>query len=246
MNVACSRDKIFRPKIINNKNKREEKRLSAQQQARLIHMSRNTFNGDLLDLVTTRNSVPERLLGLLKPMNRLIDDPHFLEHINEIAMAITQDRNGNKTFTLEDLELLASDLKAVAQIVKAVILLIASAPEVNMRYQPGITEDIIRNVLIYIVLVVVPKHIGRAWSAEEQQKIVELMATMHEMVLASRTVENGFKKVLKWFQRRNFCVCCMIENVSEDVIEQNLPALNTQIEASINKNRILLSKGKCL
>ena len=209
-------------------------------------MSRNTFNSDLLDLVNTQHSAPEQLLNLLKPMNKLIDEPHFLEHINEISTALTQDRNGDKTFTLEDLELLASDLKAVGQIVKAVILLIASAPDVNMRYQTGITEEIIRNVLTYVVLVVVPDQIGKAWSAEEQQKIVELIATMHEMVLTSRTVENGFKKVLKWFQRRNFCMCCMIENVSEDVIEQNLPALNTQIEASINKNRILLSKGKSL
>lgn len=200
------------------------------------------FNFDLFNKVTDGDDDSFRLLDLLKPVNEMINNSEFSNHIDEITTAITLDRNGDKRFTIEDLELLSSDMAAVSKIVKAIVLLIVSSKQVNMKYREGMTEEIIRNVMIYIVLVRIPQLTGRNWSIQEKQKIVELLGKMHAMILASKLTEQLFKKVIEWFQRRNLCMCCIIENDSEDVIEQKLPALNSQIEACINKNRILLSK----
>ena len=202
----------------------------------------STFNSDLIDLVNSEQHSPQDLLALLKPMNQLIDNPAFSAHIAEIVAAVTEDRNGDKTFTLEDLELLATDLAAVGKLIKAIILLIVSAREVNMKYQEGVTEEIIRNIFVYIVLVLVPEATGRPWTTAEKEKIVVIIAKLHDMILASKIAENAFKKVIKWFQRRDLCMCCILENDPEDVIQQNLPALTTEIGASVNKNRILLQK----
>ncbi len=198
------------------------------------------FNSDLLNLVD--GDQLEQIMELLKPVNEFLDNPMFLTHVEQIATAITQDRNGDKKFTVDDLELLSSDLVAVSQIVSAVILLIASARQVNMRYKAGITEQIIRNVLVYVFLVIIPEQTGRIWTVKEKQVIVQLIGVMHDMILASKVTEKLFKKVIKWFHRQNICLCCIIENDTEDVIDQNLGPLNNQIKANVNKNRILLQK----
>lgn len=199
------------------------------------------FINDLLDLIDDNQL--DQILKLLKPVNEFIGEPEFITHIEEIATALTEDRNGDNQFTVDDLEVLSSDLGAVGQIVSAIILLIASSRQVDMRYHSGITEQIIRNVLVYIFLVVIPQETGRNWTTEERQTIVKLIGVMYDMLIASKITEKIFKQVVKWFNRHNLCLCCIIENDTEDVIQEQLPSLNVSIKSNANKNRILLQKG---
>lgn len=163
-------------------------------------------------------------------------DSTFLTYATDLARVIIKDRNGDQKFSVDDLSLMVKDLGSIAELTKGLVLLIVSMSDINFKYTPGVAELMVLKALMYVFLIIVPKEIGHPLSQDEMRQIASVAVKIYDVILASRVTQKMFNKVVSWFQRRQLCLCCVVQNDTEAVIDANVPPIVMKLDDKIQKN----------
>jgi gas vesicle protein len=155
-----------------------------------------------------------------------------------VIQVILKDRDGNNHFDVEDLKILKGDIIAITSIVSGLLLVIGSIPELKLKYVSGVTEEIIFKLLVYIFVVIIPTETGNPWTYEEKEKVVELMITLHQVILSSNVVKELVEKIASWFKKK-VCPLCIggNEERKQTVVDKHLPRIKAEIYTNVEKNR---------
>ena len=185
---------------------------------------------------------------LLSPINEFISNTTFTRNLNQIVHVIVKDRNGDNKIDLKDLELMSKDVLAITTIIKAILLILNTIPDMKLKYSAGATEELIFKILAYIFLVVIPKEAKTNWTLEEKETILDLVILLYDMIKSSQVVKELVDKITVWFKYaggkivewfKNNCKCG--GQLKEDVVEEHLPGVLTEIKSAMHKNREIAS-----
>lgn len=194
----------------------------------------------IMQLVSTPMDSPEAIIGSIESiLSPIGSDPSFLLYATDLARVIVKDRNGDQKFSVDDLSLMIKDLGSIAELTKGLVLLIVSLSDINFKYTPGVAELMILKALMYVFLVIVPKEIGHPLSQDEMKQVATVAVKIYEVILASRITQKIFNKVVGWFQRRRLCMCCMVQNDTEAVVDANAPPIVMKLDDKLQKNLVM-------
>lgn len=195
------------------------------------------LRASLLVLIKDDNFDIQKLKDILMPISDYTDNTLFKENISAIVAILTQDRDGNHKFTVDDLALLSKDIIGITSLVTSILLLIGAIPELKLQYNEGETEDLIFKLLAYIFLVIVPAKTEKPLSFEEKQAILNLAVLIYQMIKSSKVVQNIVAKISAWFKSKNFCKCMTTETNKTEVLEKHLPAIKLDLMHAMNNVR---------
>ena len=146
------------------------------------------LRASLLVLIKDDNFDIQKLKDILMPISDYTDNTLFKENISAIVAILTQDRDGNHKFTVDDLALLSKDIIGITSLVTSILLLIGAIPELKLQYNEGETEDLIFKLLAYIFLVIVPAKTEKPLTFEEKQAILNLAVLIYQMIKSFKVV----------------------------------------------------------
>lgn len=173
---------------------------------------------------------------ILFPINKYVNNVTFASNLQQIINALLKDRNGDGKFTVDDLKLLSEDIVSLTLLIKSVILVIASAPSVKIKYSPDNSEVAVSKLLAYAVLVLIPEQTKIKWSKEEKEQIVQLIVLIYELIMSSKMVEHIFEKISTWFKKKGYCGCVSAETNS-DIVDKHLPLATTKLTQKMLENK---------
>jgi hypothetical protein len=135
---------------------------------------------------------------ILKPINKILSNKSFMKNFMDIVDFIVKDRNNDKKFTMKDIVLLSKNIFAIGSIVKALIYILISIPQINIKCDIDALEEIVLNIFIYLFLVVVPKETGINWTYKEKKQILQTIVTIYATIISGDIVKKYLTKAMKW------------------------------------------------
>lgn len=196
----------------------------------------NELKTNIMKIIKDDTYDMEDLKNIIDPAGQYVDNPIFLSYVSEIVKVILEDRDGNDTFTIDDLDLLSRDVMGVTALINSILLVLATLPNVNLKYNEGATEDLILRVFAYVFLVVVPNKRGVTWTVEEKERVLDLIILIHQLIISSQVTKDLVKNVVAWFKKKGWCKCGGTVN-KEEVFTSHAPQVKTVLMSSIQNNR---------
>lgn len=190
----------------------------------------------ILDVIQDNNYDIEDLNKFLEPVSNYVANQIFIENLREIISVILEDRDGNNTFTIKDLELLGKDIIGITSIVSGLLLIIGLIPELKLQYDAGFTEEILFKLFSYIFLVIVPKETGHPWTFEEKEAVVRLIVTIYQLIMSSQVTKDLISKIAEWFKKKGWCQCLSNTNTEEEkiqVVQKHMPLIKAEIRSRV-------------
>ena len=175
------------------------------------------------------------LKDFLGPIMAYIDAPIFVMYLKEVVEEILRDRDGSGHFNLDDLRVLKDDILGITTLVNAILLVVGAVPEFKLKYEAGVTEELIFKILAYIFLLVVPKETGHPWSLGEKEKVVDLILSLYNVIRSSQTTKDILEKIAQWFQKKGYCKCLSDEETNEEIVEEHMPEIKANLGSSLQK-----------
>ena len=133
------------------------------------------LRNEILETIKDDDYDTSDLKKLLDPVFIYIENPLFKENLDQIVDLITEDRNGDVKFTIDDLSLFCRDFNAISALFQCLLVAIQSIPEIKINYDAGSTEEVMFKLLVYISLVAIPKHTNTKWSYDEKVRVLDLL-----------------------------------------------------------------------
>lgn len=193
----------------------------------------------IMSIISDNSYDLKDLKVLLDPTKIYIDNLTFVNQLRDIVEVILTDRDGNNKFTIKDLELLGDDIIAITSLVSGILLIIEAIPNINLRYDAGVTEELIFRVFAYVFLVIIPKETKKPWDLKEKEKVVELSVSIYQIIISSRVTQDAFEKIAEWFKKKGWCKClsASTQQIKEEAVEKHLPRIKADIQSSVQKNK---------
>lgn len=182
---------------------------------------------------------PKQINDYFQPLSNNIDNIFVKDNILSVIDIIVRDRNGNNVFDLEDLHHLTHDFTGVMALVKAILLVIGTIADFNLKYHQGETEELIFKMLTYVFLVVVPLASGHIWTEKEKEDVINVAFSMYQLVVSSQQVKQLMENVSSLL-KGGTCICAACaskEEIQEARIQKYLPMLCIQLSASMENAR---------
>lgn len=177
--------------------------------------------------------------SILSPVDKLLSNDQFAQNIKTITLSLAQDRNGDDRFTMDDLVLLSKDKAAIIVLVKSLVLSVAAIPNMKVKYEFGTSEELIFKLIIYIMLVAIPSNTSIHFTEKQQTSIINVSIQIYQFILATRITDDIFRKIIGFFQRKKLCLCCVVENDSETIVQNQLPPLTAELQLNIENKQLL-------
>jgi len=182
-------------------------------------------------------------------LDSYVTNESFVTNITEIVDAILEDRDGDKKITLNDIKLIGNDLLAITSIIKGLLLIVNSIPNLKLKYDTGKTEELIFKMLVYIFLVIMPKQAHLQWSVKEKAQMIDIALIIYDTIKSSQVVKEMVAKVLKWFKENGGTAvvwmkknCCASNGQDKnEIIKKHLPHVKAKIRMRVSNVR-----DKCL
>ena len=204
------------------------------------------LKASIMKVVRKNDYELEVLIELLDPIGEYITNPLFVSNLRKIVNTILEDRDGNNKFTLDDLELLGKDPIAITSLISTLLLVIGTIPQVKLKYNADATEELIFKVMAYVFLVIVPKEIGKPWSREDKNAILDVTINIYQLAVSSQMTKDILATIVGWFKKKGLCKCmsASAEEHHAAVVEKHLPQLQYQLANSIQNNKDKLQMQK--
>jgi len=189
----------------------------------------------ILEVVKDNNYDLNDLLKLLSPLDKYVNNELFKLYLKQVVDCLLEDRDGNKKFTVKDLDILRKDTLAVSSLISALLLVIGSIPEVKLKNDNDVTQELVLKLLMYVVLIVIPKETNNLWTYEEKENVITLVLTIYQLILSSQVTKDAFAKVVNWFKTRTWLKCKCFSNEQErrnKIVNNKLDLLTTDLENS--------------
>jgi hypothetical protein len=195
----------------------------------------------ILDIIRNNKYTFHDLGKLLLPITAYNQNPLFMSNIRQVVYVVTEDRNGNEKFDVNDLKILKEDINAITSIVCGLLLVLGAVPDIKLKYKNGITEEILFKMLAYIFVVIVPKETGYEWTHNEKGEVVDIVVTIYKKIIYTNITKDLVDKVSTWFKfKKNGCACIGVDDYNDfkqNVAEKYLPKIGTSIMTNIEKNK---------
>lgn len=191
----------------------------------------------IMSVIQNDNFDLKTLETILTPLPLYTSNQLFMENIGEIVSIVTQNRDGNDKFDVNDLKLLSQDVGAITSLITAILLVIGCIPDLKLQYAADATEELVFKVLAYVFLVIVPEKTGSNWSLDDKSKIVDITLAIYELIKSSQMVKDLLAKVVAWLKSKIFCACAHKQVQRELVLQDKLPKLKTNLLHSMNNVR---------
>jgi len=196
-----------------------------------------TLKAKILVLIKNDTFDATDLKNLLSPIALYTDNPLFKENIMEIVSILTQDRDGNNKFTINDLTLFSKDIIGITSLVTAIILLIGMVPDIKLQYVEGVTEELVFKLLAYIFLVIIPTKTGNPWTFEEKKAVLNLALLIYQLIKSSQVMKDLVAKISAWFKSKGLCACIATNDNKTEVLEKKLPVIKLDLMHAMNNVR---------
>lgn len=200
-----------------------------------------TLKTAIMDVIQDNDYDSDDFLKLLNPLGKYVQNPLFLINLKQIVDIILADRDGNNKFTVKDLELLGKDIIGITTLVSGILLVLGSVPELKLKYESGITEELIFKVLAYVFVLVVPKETGNPWTLDEKRHVVDLTVAIYQVILSSQVTKDAVASIVKWFKNKGWCKCLSsgesVEEHKTNVVQDHMPKLQIELASSIQNNK---------
>lgn len=205
------------------------------------------LSAEILAIVTPDNYNTADLLKILTGISSYVSNPAFAANINTIVNIITTDRDGNNTFDINDLKLLAINIPVIQSIITSILAVISAAVGSEIKYNDAATEEFIYKLLAYIFLVIVPDKTKNPLTLEEKKSIVSILSTIYELIVSSGIIKTVVTEIASWFKTKTvaFCQCLKAKISTSDTVATQLPAVNARLVSNLNgikHQSVLLAK----
>ena len=144
---------------------------------------------------------------VLDPITKYVQSPLFVKNIDGIVNIILTDRNGDKKFDLQDLQLLGKDALAITSLVSAILLLICSIPGLKLKYSQGATEELVFKLLTYVFLIILPQQVGHTLSIQEKHIVLDLSLAVYQTIESSQIAKDVVDKIYSQVKSNGGCSC---------------------------------------
>jgi hypothetical protein len=192
------------------------------------------FKNSIMKMISDDNFDVLNLKRFLAPIDIYVDNFIFRQFISVVISTISTDKNGNDILRLEDLQMLGNDIVGVKILTISILLIIGAIPYCKMRYDHGITEELILKLLSYVFLAIIPLQINKKWALYEKEHIVNLLIVMYQILQSSSIIQPLINKVHKWFKSKkshNFCVNA--DDSKNIILEKKLSKIQLKLLESI-------------
>lgn len=190
----------------------------------------------IMEIIKDDNYDMSDLKEILDPVFIYIDNPLFRGSIEQIVDLLTEDRNGDVKFTIDDLGLFCRDLEAVTALFQCLLLAIQAIPDMKMNYDGSSVEKVMFKLLVYICLVMIPKKTNTKWSYDEKVRILDLSISVYKMIQSTGIIKDLFDYVYKLLKNKVF-VCKCLSPSPETKIERNMPQAKKRLICAMNNVR---------
>lgn len=196
-----------------------------------------TLKKSIYDLIENSESLESDILKLLDPISQYISDNNFAQNIDQIITIITLDRDDNHIFTINDIKLLSSDFKSITSLINCILLLIGGLPNLKLKYNNTVTEEIIFKLIAYIFLVIVPKKTNKNWSIEDKLQIVDFVLSIYNIIITSGILQQLIEKIKEYFKKKGWCKCVCGEIDKQQVIETQMPIVSAELQTHVLRTK---------
>lgn len=180
----------------------------------------------LTALIQNTNSTSDDLNNLLNPAPVVINNPAFMDNVNQLISILLQSRDGKSQFSINDLTLLSQDPVAVTSLVSTVMLIVSSLPEVNLQFSGDAMISFVFKLLAYIFLVIVPQKANLNWTTDEKTAAINICMIIVQFLQSSQEMQNILQDIKNWLKSKGWCQCkCMSSSSATTVaqMKKNLP-----------------------
>ena len=190
----------------------------------------------ILEVITDDEYDTADLLAILSPLSNYVDSPIFMKYLSQITQVITEDRNGDQKFTIDDLKLIQTDIIAITSIVQGLLLAFSALSDLKLKYDSKTTEDTVFKLLAYVFLVTVPKEVGSKLTLDDKKAVLEIVLSMYQIFASSKAVQDLLKKMSGWFKNKCKCKCfcgSAKTGTTEEIIETKMEDITKDIRRSL-------------
>lgn len=173
---------------------------------------------------------------ILFPISVYVESNIFSRNIKEIVDIVIKDRNRNRKFDVNDLEILSKDTIAVLSLSSSILFVIATLPEQKFKHNKLITEQLIYKLLIYIFLVIIPIETKKPFTFEEKKIIMNLTLSMYQLICSSNTLQTMVANINSYF-KTNGLNCCTSKITNDEVIDNKFPEVKLNLTKSMDNIR---------
>jgi len=168
---------------------------------------------------------------LLSPIPFYTGNAIFESNFSEILKIVTQDRDMDNKFSVNDLVLFSKDIIAMSTFITSVLLILNSIPNIKITYTEGETEQLVFKLIVYIFLVIVPNHTKLVFTKDEKTAVLNVSILVYMSLIDSKLLKKIVVKVASWF-KTEFLNC--IHN--ESVIDKKMPKLHKTLNDHVKQN----------
>jgi len=192
-------------------------------------MSVQELQSSLQNLIQRDFSLSE-LEFLLSPIPLYTGNAIFATHIKDIVKILTQDRDGNKKFTVNDLVLFSKDIIGMTALVTSLLLILNSIPNIKIRYVEGETETLIFKLIVYIFLVIIPQYTNLKLTGEEKTALLNVCMIFYVYLIQSQLLKKIIIKIANWIKYQwNLCLS------DGSLLERKMPKLHYKLNEIVKK-----------
>jgi hypothetical protein len=206
------------------------------------------LNGLLENMFNENNFTDKDILNIIDPSNSLFNNNSdaLIYNINNITSILITDRNGDKQFTVDDLELLSRDPGAIKNIVTSLMLsysLIDGADIHNKK------QDIAYKLILYVLFISIPNTLKNNWSNSDCIKILSICSDIYVTIESSKMIIDILKNIKKITKKSSvFCLSHITKSRdhhnselksvdNREIISDMIVVHNAELENIVNNNK---------
>ncbi len=188
------------------------------------------LKNSIVKLITNDEDTIVNIKNILSPISEYINNPLISNNILEIVNIMITDRNNNKRIDINDLQLMVNDPFVVVQLVTSLLVVLMALPTLKITVNVAESEIVILKLLIYILLVIIPKNTNVNWTFEEKKILLNLSLSVFQTMQSLEIIKIGIANFGKLIKNSRFCSCLTIKT---DVVEEKLPEVKMELVKAI-------------
>ncbi len=192
------------------------------------------LKNSIVRLITNDEDTIVNIKNILSPISEYINNPLISNNVLEIVNIMIMDRDNNKKIDVEDLKLMVNDPFVIVQLVTSLLVILLALPNLKITVNVTESEIVILKLLIYILLVIIPKNTNVNWTMEEKRIILNLALSIFQTMQSLEIVKVAITKFAKLVKNSRFCSCLTIKT---DVVEEKLPEVKMELAKAIMATR---------
>jgi hypothetical protein len=198
----------------------------------------DAFKTELLKLIQDDEMNMEDANIIFSQFTKNEDNATFMTQLTNVVQILTTDRDGDGSFTIDDLTLIKNDIPTIHSIIKGCVILVNSIKDKRIHVDQEMMGLSVMKLLAYIFLVLVPTKLDQSFTRSEKESIVDIVMLMYTMFSTSEQMTEWVNGFTELFSKKKCCKCCCKSaqpEVTDDVLNEHMDKMNAEIHESLTK-----------